>query len=102
MIRKDEKKLKEWIKEAEKLVKKYKIIDKVLYQLAFIATGDGPGKLEAIMKLRELVNMGIITEQQYKKIIADARRWRQIKYREKFTRDVESAYEEVIGGEDEY
>lgn len=102
MIRKDEKKLKEWLREAKKLVDKYKTIDRVLYQLAFIATGDGPGKLEAIMKLRELVEMGIITEQQYKKIIADARRWRQIKYHEKLTRDIESAYEEVVGDENEY
>lgn len=97
-----DKSIKKWLAEAKKVVKTFKELDKVIYQLAFIATGVGPGKIEAYRKLRELVEMGFMSEDQFRKVINDARRWREHRLKEFIPRKTppDTYYEEMVS-EDE-
>ena len=97
--------IKKWVREAKKIINKYKEIDKIIYQLAFIATGTGPGKLEAYKKLKELVDAGVMSEAQLKKVIEDARRWRQYRLKDTTSmirREEEDEYYEKYIREEDY
>ena len=88
--------LERWVREARKMVKKWREMDKVFYQLAFIATGNGPGAVEAIRKLREAVEKGFLTEEQMKKILRDVERWRKYRFKWERIYDLKPEGEEVV------
>lgn len=64
------------LEELEKFIKRTKKVHKLLYQLAFIATGEGKERDVALEYLREMVEHGLITPRQMKKAIEDAKRYR--------------------------
>ncbi|MEM1925379.1 MAG: hypothetical protein QXK88_10630 [Desulfurococcaceae archaeon] len=65
------------IKEAEKFIKEVRKIQKMVYQLAFIATSeDDEQASKAHEMLKKLVDDGIVSERMVMKALEDVRRYR--------------------------
>lgn len=73
---KTELELDEVFRKAEELVKRAKKVDKILYQLAFVARSMSPLSDEAEKLLDELVKLGVITKGQKAKALEDVRIFR--------------------------
>ena len=68
--------LDEVFRKAEELVKRAKKVDKILYQLAFVARSMSPLSEEAEKLLDELVELRVITKGQKAKALEDVRIFR--------------------------
>lgn len=67
----------ELIKEAEKFIKEVRKIQKMVYQLAFIATSeDDEQASKAHEMLKKLVDEGVVSERMVMKALDDVRRYR--------------------------
>ncbi|MEM4451455.1 MAG: hypothetical protein QW182_04530 [Thermosphaera sp.] len=67
----------ELIKEAEKFIKEVRRIQKMVYQLAFIATSEDEEQAsKAHEMLKKLVDDGIVSERMVMKALEDVRRYR--------------------------
>ena len=73
---KTELELDEVFRKAEELVKRAKKVDKILYQLAFVARSMSPLSEEAEKLLDELVELRVITKGQKAKALEDVRIFR--------------------------
>lgn len=69
---------REILRRAEKLVEDTKKVMKILYQLSFIATSDNPNRLEAMELIQQMIEMGLVSEEEAHKAMMDVKRWRDL------------------------
>ena len=68
-------------REARKLVRMVRGIQRTLYQLAYIYTSNAPQADEAYRLMEQMVKEGLITRAQMEKAINDAMRFRELQDR---------------------
>ena len=61
---------------ARKVIEEVKHIQKILYQLAFVATSDNPKAKEAEEIINKLIEKGVVSDAEAKKALNDVTRWR--------------------------
>lgn len=73
--------IEDLLNEVSSFVATVKRIHRLVYQLAFVITSDGPGKEEAIQYIERLIEAGLVSPRFYQKALNDVKRWRKYRYR---------------------
>jgi len=69
------------LNEITSFVSYVKRIHRLVYQLAFIITSNGPGKEQAIEMANRLMEAGLVSPSFFQKALNDVKRWRKYRYR---------------------
>lgn len=77
------------VKEAERIIRRARRLTRTLYQLAYIALSDSPFSNDALEILTKFVENNIITNNQLNKILQDVERWKERRYAEYSSNEVE-------------